>query len=138
LIDNDVNALAIDWKGNKWFGTTNGVSFLGDLATLETYVRSTDKHVPEKTYLLQNYPNPFNPETTIRFHVPKRSHVKLLIFNVNGQLIRTLIDEDKQPGSYEVLWNGENETETTVASGVYLCVLGVNNEIDVRKMILVR
>lgn len=59
--------------------------------------------------LFQNYPNPFNPSTTIKYQLPKTSSVKLEIFNVPGQKIRTLSDEQKEAAYYQIPWDGLNE-----------------------------
>jgi len=72
--------------------------------------------------LEQNYPNPFNPSTVISFQLPVISEVKLVIYNTNGQFVRTLYSGDMPAGRFEVEWNGKNESGEKVASGVYLAV----------------
>ncbi|MFA4948724.1 MAG: FlgD immunoglobulin-like domain containing protein [Candidatus Krumholzibacteriia bacterium] len=75
------------------------------------------------TKLYQNYPNPFNPVTTIRFDVSARSPVYLRIFDVNGRLVRVLIDgKAYEIGNWERKWDGKNDGGAQVQSGVYLCV----------------
>jgi len=88
--------------------------------------------------LLQNYPNPFNPETIIEFKVPKAGPVKLEIFNVLGQKIRTLVNANYQPGKYRVIWNGLDDSGTRVATGVYLYQLRADNALITKKMLLVK
>ena len=88
--------------------------------------------------LFQNYPNPFNPSTTIKFFVPKVSNVKLKIYNAKGQLIKTLVNEIKAPGLYNVKWNGTNENNSSVASGIYFYRFESDNFIANNKMILIR
>ena len=68
----------------------------------------------------QNYPNPFNPETMITFYVPNTSFVNVEIFNILGQHIRTLVDEQKHAGSYDVVWDGRNDFGQIVSNGIYL------------------
>ena len=69
-----------------------------------------------KSYnLKQNYPNPFNPTTTIKYEIPKSSYVTLRIYNISGQLVATLVNQQKIAGSYSVTWNAKN-----VGSGIYL------------------
>lgn len=76
--------------------------------------------LPKVYALSQNYPNPFNPTTTIRYAVPSPGgRVTIQIFNVRGQLVRTLVNEKKVPGYHAALWHGENNGGQSVASGVY-------------------
>lgn len=73
------------------------------------------------TYAIsQNYPNPFNPTTTISYQVPQTSDVKLEIYNVLGQKVRTLINRSVEAGSHQVIWDGRNSFGEQVASGVYI------------------
>jgi hypothetical protein len=92
-----------------------------------------------ETKLHQNYPNPFNPATTIRFDVASRSTVYLRIFDVNGKLIRTLIDGvEYGDGRWEKVWDGTNGGGSAVQSGVYLCVLEAGGRRTSAKMVLLR
>lgn len=79
-----------------------------------------DPKIPKKFGLYQNYPNPFNPVTTIKYQLPRASNVKLEIFNVLGQKIKTLVDSQKAADYYNVKWNGENESGAQVSTGVYV------------------
>ncbi|NOQ96714.1 MAG: T9SS type A sorting domain-containing protein, partial [Calditrichae bacterium] len=91
--------------------------------------------------LFSNYPNPFNPETTIRYSLPvdQSSHrVIVKIYDVLGQLVITLKDEQQRPGVYHLIWNGRNSTGQAVPSGVYFCVRGAGNFKATQKMLLVR
>jgi hypothetical protein len=88
--------------------------------------------------LEQNAPNPFNPSTTIRFAVPANGNVRLTVFDVNGRIVRTLVDGNATAGNHEVVWDGLDMSGRSVASGVYIYRLtGANNEIT-RRMTLVR
>ena len=91
-----------------------------------------------KNALFQNFPNPFNPSTTIRFTVAAKSPVELLIFNVQGQRVRTLVAETKPAGKYLVLWDGRNERGKLVATGVYFYRLRVGPYLSVKKMLLIK
>jgi hypothetical protein len=79
---------------------------------------------PEAFELSQNYPNPFNPETMIRFGIPAHiatgTTVQLRIYNLLGEVVRTLVDEPMQPGRYTARWNGRNDRGAQVAAGVYI------------------
>lgn len=98
--------------------------------------------LPTTLALHQNYPNPFNPNTTIQFEIPftgkQMVKVELRIYNLQGELIRTLINEEKSPGIYQAHWDGLNETGGQVAAGIYLCRIHVAELSAVRKMILVK
>jgi hypothetical protein len=95
---------------------------------------------PEDFSLLDNYPNPFNPETRIRYTVGTSgfSLVKLQIFNVLGQRVKVLVNERQTPGSYEVTWDGTEESGVEVASGVYFYRLEAGQFDQIKKMVLVR
>jgi hypothetical protein len=91
--------------------------------------------------LEQNYPNPFNPITGIRFTVKGGQPslpVSLEIYNILGESVRTLVDEELGSGEYEIFWDGKNESQREVASGVYFYKLKVGDFEQTRKMILMR
>ncbi|MBN1971475.1 MAG: choice-of-anchor J domain-containing protein [Candidatus Delongbacteria bacterium] len=93
--------------------------------------------LPEKFSVKQNYPNPFNPETTISFDLPTDGLVNISIMNINGQLVKTLINENMKAGaSKAVLWNGTDNFGKLVSSGVYFYITSYGKEKIVRKMIL--
>jgi chitodextrinase len=96
-------------------------------------------NAPKSFSLEQNYPNPFNPVTTIRFDLPQQSRVTLQVYNILGQEVVKLIDNElKEAGFYTIQWNGRNKAGVNVASGVYLYRLSADNFIKVRKMILLK
>lgn len=84
------------------------------------------------------YPNPFNPETTIKYQLSKTSNVKLTIYNLAGQEVKTLIDSAIPAGLHVVRWNGTDERGRNVASGIYLYRLETRGRVDVKKMTLLR
>ncbi len=89
--------------------------------------------------LHQNYPNPFNPTTTIEFSLPKRSDVELTIYNMLGQKLRTLVSESMQAGEHSLVWDGQDNSGSSVASGMYLYRLKVGENISqTRKMVLLK
>jgi hypothetical protein len=100
--------------------------------------------LPKSFSLGQNYPNPFNPTTTIRFEIGAASGVQeavpttLKIYNILGQLVRTLVDEPKTPGVYYQTWDSKDEQGTKVASGVYFYQLRVDKYNDTKKMVLLK
>jgi len=104
-------------------------------------IRERDKSsLPKEITLFHNYPNPFNSNTVISYQLsgirPHRTTLK--IYNIFGQLIRTLVDEKQAPGYYSVLWDGRNKSAEEVASGVYLCRLLVWDFHQVRKMVILK
>ncbi len=94
--------------------------------------------LPDSFELSQNYPNPFNPTTTIRYQVPKTSHVRLEIFNTNGQLIRTLMDGEVGAGFHTIVWDGRNENGLPVVSGIYYYRMISDGFAMTRKMALLK
>lgn len=92
---------------------------------------------PMKFDLSQNYPNPFNSATVIRFSLAQPSRVELRIYNVLGQVVRSMLDE-KPAGVYEVLWDGRDEHGVPVSSGPYLYQIRAGNFIQTKKMQLVK
>lgn len=94
--------------------------------------------LPTEYGLTQNYPNPFNPETSIQYLIPSTSHVHLAIFNIRGELVKTLINEDREPGLSVVTWNGTDESGVKVSSGVYFYRMVTDRFVGSRKMLLLK
>jgi parallel beta-helix repeat protein len=94
--------------------------------------------VPEIVALAQNYPNPFNPTTAIRFRLNERQKIRLVIFDLNGKMVRTLLDDELAAGEQTLSWDGRDEQGRFVVSGVYFYELVTGNKIERRKMTLVR
>ena len=94
--------------------------------------------LPSGYALSQNYPNPFNPETTICYGVANTGTVRLSLYALTGQRVRTLVDGERPAGSYFVTWDGTDDTGQGVASGVYLCRMEAGKFSAVRKLLLVR
>ena len=95
-------------------------------------------NIPTKFALAQNYPNPFNPSTTIKYDVPVQSRVILNIYDGLGQLIKSLVNDMKEPGRYTVTWDGKNSNNQPAASGFYICRIGAGNFSAIRKMLLLK
>lgn len=98
---------------------------------------STAAH-PTEFSLEQNYPNPFNPETVLKFSLKENSWVTLKIYNVLGQVVTTLVDEQKLAGEHAISWNGKNDRNEDVASGVYFYRIKAGDYESVRRMTLLR
>jgi flagellar hook assembly protein FlgD len=93
---------------------------------------------PTKFCLGQNHPNPFNPQTLIRYGLPHNSEVNLIIYNILGQKVRTLVDENQIAGYKTVIWDGKDEAGDQVSSGIYFCRLRAGNYTEVRKMVMLK
>ena len=93
---------------------------------------------PHLFSLEQNHPNPFNPETQIRYTLPQGIKVRLLIYNILGQKVRTLVDEYQTAGYRTGKWDGKNDIGDEIASGIYFYRLQAGEYDEVRKMILMR
>ncbi len=94
--------------------------------------------MPTQLGLAQNYPNPFNPVTTIQFDVPKNEHITLTIYNLLGQKVIELINEDYAPGSYDIQWNGLDYQARPVSSGLYIYRLTAGDHQLHRKMVFLK
>jgi coenzyme F420-reducing hydrogenase alpha subunit len=98
----------------------------------------SQNQIPASYKLYNNYPNPFNPQTTIKYDLQKSGKVVVEIFNLLGQKIKTLVNEDKVAGSYTASWNGTTEKGLTAASGIYFYRIKTENFSSTKKMILMR
>jgi hypothetical protein len=122
------------------------------LSVVEEYTPETvsvenySSHNPKSFVLHQNYPNPFNPETGIKYEISKPTRVVLKVMNLLGQNVRTLVDEEKPTGFFEVMWDGKDDHGKRVASGVYLYILETKDPskgsgqgfVKTRKMLLLQ
>lgn len=97
-----------------------------------------EQSLPLVTALNQNYPNPFNPETTIQFDLATETAVTLRIYDIAGQVVRTLVSGSLPAGSYTELWNGRNESGSRVGSGIYFYVLEAGSYNSMKKMTLLQ
>ncbi len=124
--DDIYNLTPVDSSGNK--------------TTIEDSVFISTTSVGQKTHFnpndfnfYQNFPNPFNPATRIKFSLQKASKVSLKVFDVLGNEITVLVDDEKPAGNYEVVFDGKN-----ISSGVYFFILNVDGNLQIRKMCLMK
>ena len=114
--------------------TVNAVTFSLDLDAALTI-----RKIPETFELSQNYPNPFNPQTQIRFGLPEPTRVRLDIYNVLGQRVRTLMDEEMEAGYHTLMWDGRVSGGSLAASGIYMYRLHTAAGFtDVKRMMLIK
>ena len=111
--------------GNYWY-TVQAYNSTGDGGTATSNVLMFggneilfDEIVTSKTELLNNYPNPFNPATNIAFSIEEAGYTTLDVYNMKGQLVKTLVNEVKENGNYTVTWNGKDNSGKNLSSGVY-------------------
>ena len=119
--------------GNSATGMNTAPFIVGSLIGIQP----VSNEIPHKFELFQNYPNPFNPVTKIKFDIPAGAQyiepVQLIVFDILGREVITLVNEELNPGVYEVVWDGSN-----YSSGVYYYVLTAGGFKDVKKMVLVK
>ncbi|MGH1363315.1 MAG: FlgD immunoglobulin-like domain containing protein [Calditrichia bacterium] len=109
-----------------------------DSAGNENAAEIISNQLPKTFALRQNFPNPFNPTTTIRFDLPKNSTVSLKIYDVQGRLVRKLVNQKMKAGFHETQWDGLNSHGNRVATGVYFYRIRADKFIRTKKMVLVR
>jgi len=137
--------VAIDFGENKQY------TFLSDAGKTvrefrivvgkKDFVETNDLNLdgmPQNFVLTQNYPNPFNPETRINYELPSTSQVKIAVYNLQGQLVRVLFDEQQSAGRYTVSWDGTNTTGNRAASGVYLARMEAGKFTAMKKIVLAK
>ena len=109
------------------------------LNTLATPVSVRIQTRPEVYALRNNYPNPFNPETTLKYDLPDAGDVKLEVYNMLGQVVRTLVNEHQTAGRYAIQWDATNDHGQEMSSGIYFYRVQVGGEFtDVKKMLLLK
>ncbi len=130
----NIDTLYIRFKTNdivgQWHKFSFQEEFLSDILAL--------KDLPTEFKLYTNYPNPFNPSTTIRYDLPIKTKIRVTIYNLLGQKVRTLVEGEQPPGRYTVLWNGKNDAGQPVASGIYICLLKSGHFQQSHRLILLK
>jgi hypothetical protein len=123
------NSLGKNWKSSIGHGTPGAVNS----TFIVGFEEVNEKSIPHEFALFQNYPNPFNPTTKISYQLPVRSFVILKIYDGLGREVALLVNEEKQPGYYEIKFNGQN-----LASGIYFYRIEADNFISVKKFVLIK
>ena len=119
---------------------TNGLSnSVSQIVTVEESAGSSEiSYIPTAFDLHQNYPNPFNPKTKISFDVPKIFKISIEIFNIYGQKIQTLLNNEIQPGLHSLVWDGRDKNGKELSSGIYLCRMRSESFFKSQKLILLK
>jgi hypothetical protein len=113
---------------NPWVVTMSPVEEVeGDVSQL-----------PKEFDLSQNYPNPFNPTTVIEYALPKASQVKIQIYNILGQKVRNLVDEQQEAGYKTIYWDGKDDHGKEISSGVYFYRIVARDFVKCKKMTLLK
>jgi hypothetical protein len=110
----------------------------GDQLWVETKIEELISLIPKEFVLNDNYPNPFNPITTIKYEIPNDGKVLLVIYNILGQEVITLVNNEQWAGKYNVRWNGTNQFGNQVSTGTYFYFLKTQNNQSVKKMLLLK
>jgi hypothetical protein len=103
-----------------------------------TGIKNETNLIPTKFEVFQNYPNPFNPSTIIKYGLPEAANVTVKVFNMLGQEVRTLVNDYKNAGTFNVQWNGDNNSGQKVTSGIYIFRVTAGNNAATMKMILLK
>ncbi len=133
---------------NEWLWSTTGGGvapawagphcFIVDAGIASGIDESDLSNIPTSFELEQNFPNPFNPTTSIKFGLPTKSHVSITVYNLLGQEITSLVNEELSAGTHTTEWNGRDKSNTEVASGIYFYKLIAGDFVDTKKMMLVK
>ncbi len=128
-------------EGEVWMAYTSGQRppHDGDVYAYTTTKAATDTTPPiSEIQLFQNWPNPFNKVAVIRYQLPREAKVKIKVYNITGQLVKTLIDQFQESGFHTITWRGTNENENTVSAGLYFYRLETGDYSSTKKMLFLR
>jgi hypothetical protein len=133
-------------EDSKWLyysvGSLDGYIYLNLIRAYVSFgttdAKETIELLPTAYSLDQNYPNPFNPSTVISYTLPKASNVNIKIFDALGKEVRSLIDEEKSAGKYNIMWDSRNNYGQRVSSGIYFYTINAGDFVQTKKMVLVK
>jgi hypothetical protein len=145
------SSVKLDWdvtsdeeiKGFKLYRSTDGQGVRKQLISRGLIPPETRNYIDNDVYagkvsLYQNCPNPFNPTTTISFTLPNKAHTSLSIYNVEGKLVKTLVNDTMGEGFKEITWDGRDTHGHQVSSGVYFYRLKAGKKVLTRKMAVLK
>lgn len=116
---------------NNW---VNGITELD----WNQFLTVNELPIINKDIFLNNYPNPFNPTTTISYSLPSDSMIELSVYNIKGQIVKTLVKEEQLAGAYTTVWNGKDNNGKSVSSGIYFYKLSTKDDTILKKMLLLK
>ncbi len=129
----------IQGQGSNDGGMLRYMSIDIDFSGLPVLNGTNESSAPEVVdFNLTNYPNPFNPTTNISFDLPAKSNVKLSVYNIKGQLVKTIVDRKLDQGPQAFTWKGDNNANQTVSSGIYFYKLEAGNKTETKKMLMLK
>ena len=135
ILDTDIN---LDGNYSETLLRGEFVFLMDVSSTSISNHNSSDGKLPGHFSLFQNYPNPVNPTTTIEYALPGAEHINLRIYNVNGQLVKTLTNEEKEAAYHSVVWDGRNEQGVLAPSGIYFYNIEAGEYVQTRKMVMLK
>ncbi len=138
-----VNSIQVDLSGNIF---VSGSTFIGSSAKMTTikYLQPNfvsilgSEDLPISFTLSQNYPNPFNPITTIKYEIPEQTNCSLIVYDLIGRSVRTLVSSQQSSGSYSVNWDGTDQYGHQVSGGMYIARLHAGNQLHTIKLVYLR
>lgn len=120
------------------YSTADGYTGVSEVVSAQVLANENDPETLIQGLNLTNYPNPFNPETTISFTLTEKSFVRLEVYNVLGQKVKTLVSQDKDKGEHSVVWNGKDQHGKKAVSGLYYLRLQAGKMSLLRKVMLLK
>jgi hypothetical protein len=135
-LDTSSNGFSYQNTSGSWVPVTTGEIMVR--AIIQGGNAGEDLTLPPVVLDARNYPNPFNPETTISFSIPASGQTSVKIYNLKGQLVRTLVNETMNAGYQKVVWNGTDDNQKSVASGIYFYRVNNAGKTITRKMLLAK
>ena len=146
----DYTITQIDSSGHRFFDRFTGYDYSKNICLSArsllflqlqstTAVENFQEALPLKFLLKQNYPNPFNPVTTIAYQLRTEGYVKIIIYDLLGQEVRTLVEKRLPAGEYTVIWDGKNNFGKMIGTGIYFYQLKISSiVIDTKKLLFLK
>ncbi|MDP4193824.1 MAG: FlgD immunoglobulin-like domain containing protein [Bacteroidota bacterium] len=130
----------LDYRASdsKIFASTHGRGMFFSYWNTSATAVNIDNSLPKSFDLSQNFPNPFNPTTQIKYQLPSPQNVRIVVYDINGRVVKELVNSFKNAGVYYVTWDGRNENGSQTASGLYLYTIQAGNFQKTMKMILLK
>jgi VCBS repeat-containing protein len=133
------------WEFSGWGGDLTGkanpatITMNSDKHVIATFTKTDlNSEIPTQYQLYQNYPNPFNPNTVIRYSLPETNRVRLVVYDLEGRVVATLVDEVQKAGNYSCIWEARDAQHRPMASGIYFYRLQAGSYEKSFRMLLVR